>query len=144
MDIIEATAKATTNINAIWDRMAEGQPYRTPDNAIGANFTIIRLVPNSITIRTAGNPAEEILGSEVEITQASFVAALVYLYTHLHSADNPCRIASNNNRRSAGHLCVASRTPNRGTRCINYILPILSHFNLVGINGRRPNRTWYI
>ena len=141
--------RAIANINSIWDRVAEGQPYRTPDNAKGASFTIVHLAPDFITIRTAGKPARNILGSNVDITRTSFVAALEYLYTHLHSVDNPCDIASNNTTRLAGPLCVAGRTPNGNTRCINYILPILKHFNLVGIDGRRTqahplNSTWYI
>lgn len=136
--------KAITNINSIWGGLAVGQQYTTPDNSKGADLTIAHLDSNSITILTEGKPDKGVLGSRVEITHASFIAALEYLYTHRHSANNPCVIASNNTMRSAGPLCVASRTPNRGTRCINYILPILKHFNLVGINGSRPNLTWYI
>lgn len=130
--------KAITNINSIWGSLEAEQLYRTPDIRLGVNFTISEVDNDFIIIITHR-------GSHVRITRASFIATLFHLYEYEHhSYRTSCRIASNNNRRSAGPLCVASRTPNRGTRCINYTLPILKHFNLVGINGRRPNRTWYI
>lgn len=130
--------KASQNIDSIWGNLAVQQLYRTPDIRLGVNFTISDVSNDFIIITTHR-------GSHVRITRASFVATLFHLYEYkYHSYRASCRVASNNNRHSAGPLCVASRTPNRGTRCINYILPILQHFNLVGINGHRPNRSWYI
>ena len=136
-------AKATTKIDSIWNKLAVGQPYRTPDNAKGAVFTMVNIHRDFIVIETEGDPSKNRRGSHVGITQASFISALEYLYANQNTQNNRCPIASNNKTSLAGPLCRASRIHNGDTRCITYILPILKKFELVEINGSRPNRTWY-
>ena len=131
-------------VENIWQRLAVGQEYRTPDDVKGVKFRVLTVEPNLITIRTVGKPEEGRLGSEISITRTSFETALTYLYSHKHDLNNPCEIKSNNNTLRAGPLCVAARTPNNGTRCINYILPVFKSCALVGINGGYRNRAWFV
>ena len=131
-------------IDNVWQCLAVDQEYRTPDDVKGVKFRVLTVEPSRITIRTVGKPEEGRLGSKVAITRIAFEAALTYLHSHDHDFNNSCEIKSNNHILSAGPLCVAARTPNNRTRCINYILPVLKSYELVGINGGYRNRTWFV
>jgi hypothetical protein len=127
----------TQNINAVFQNLAVGQEFRTPDNQKPANFTISTIDQNSVIILPQSNG--------LAIRREAFEAALHYLVENNHIISHVCEIRSNNSRGDAGPLCRATRDQNSNIRCINYILPILAHNNLVGINGaRRPNTTWLI
>jgi 2-polyprenyl-6-methoxyphenol hydroxylase-like FAD-dependent oxidoreductase len=131
----------TQNINAVFQNLAVGQEFMTPDNQRPANFSISAIGQNSVTILPQNNG--------LIITREAFESALHYLVENNHTVDHVCEIRSNNLRRDAGPLCIAARDQNRNVRCINYILPILAHNNLVGIDGTRSrahprNTTWLL
>jgi hypothetical protein len=136
--------RAKKTIDNIWQYLAVGQEYRTPDDSKGVNFRILTVEPTRIIIRTVGRLEEGKLGSKVAITRLSFEAALAYLYSQGYDLNKTCEIKSNNNILNAGSLCVAARTQNNGTRCINYILPVLKSYGFVGINGGFRNRAWFV
>lgn len=128
-------------IQNVLQNLAVGQEYSTPDDQINRPFIISAIDHNSVTIIPQSNG--------LNITRAAFEAALHHLVEFNHTAENTCEIRSNNRRDDAGPLCIATRGQNRNVRCINYILPILAHNNLVGINGHRTrehprNTTWLI
>jgi hypothetical protein len=121
----------------IWPELASGQKFRTPDKRRGVDFQVASIAPEHMRIRTIGS-------TFVPIHRQAFENAIHYLKTSNHYSDNPCAIRSNNDRELAGPLCVASRDGNHNVRCINYILPILESFRIVGIDGKRPNKTWLV
>ena len=45
-------------VENIWQRLAVGQEYRTPDDVKGVKFRVLTVEPNLITIRTVGKPEE--------------------------------------------------------------------------------------
>ncbi len=121
-------------INIIWPKLQTGKQYTTPDLYKGKDFYIaeksnqrIKIAPQNISIKTA-----------------SFLATLHYLIQNEHYFRNQCEIRSSNSKKTAGPLCLASRDKNSNVRCINYILPILQKFQIVGIDPARPNKTWLI
>jgi len=86
----------------------------------------------------------EISPQNITVSRAALAEAVHYLRAHNHYAQNPCQIRSNNTPRLSGPLCSASRGVNANVRCINYILPLLSAADVVGISGQRPNTTWLL
>lgn len=123
------------HVEGLWAHLALGQRLRTPDNARGADFEIDRRTNAQIRIAPQG----------ITIPTRAFAAALHYLHEHGHRAGNPCEIASSNDPDTSGPLCDATRAemPD-GRRCVNYVVAILGHFGIVGLDGRRPNRVWVI
>jgi hypothetical protein len=124
-------------IERIWQILAPGQVFKTPDFLRGANFSISNIVSDRLKIRTKND-------NIVSISKDAFVNALYYLNINGHDKKNPCEIRSSTNPELAGPLCRISRQVTSNVRCINYILPILASFNLVAINGNRPNTTWLL
>lgn len=121
----------TQNINAVFQNLAMGQTFNTPDNRRHRPFTISAINENSITIVPQRNG--------LIIPRAAFEGALHYLVANNHIANHICEIRSSNTLRRA------ARAQNRNVRCINYILPILAQNNLIGINGGiNPNTTWLL
>ncbi len=123
-----------TIIDGVWNSLAKNQMFKTPDEIQGVMFTIsevraedIRITPQNIIIK-----------------RQAFLEAIHYLKTNHHDKDHSINIQSSNNPNMSGHLCTVTREKNEGARCINYILPILSKHNLVGIKSTRPNKTWII
>jgi hypothetical protein len=121
-------------IRIVWGHLSVGQEYQTPDNRRGADFWIAQLTADRIRIRPQG----------IAVHREAFLATLHYLFENEHLEGNRCDIRSNNDPAAglAGPLCRAARRRNTNVRCINYVLPILSEAGFVGIDGRRPNRTW--
>lgn len=78
------------NINSIFQNLAVGQQFMTPDNRKPAAFTISAIDQNSVTIIPQSNG--------LTITREAFESALHYLVEHNHTADNICEIRSNNSR----------------------------------------------
>ena len=114
-----------------------GLQLRTPDNAVGAQFSIAQVGPTTITINLAS-------GNTLSIISGAFTAAMHYLIRNGHDLANAIDIRSNNNPNLCGPLCHITRIKNNNVRCINYILPILQHFGYVGISGKKLNSCWYI
>lgn len=121
-------------VNKIWPKLKTGKRYRTPDLYNGKDFLI----------EDKSNQRIKIIPQSISITREAFLSALHYLYQNEHYFRNQCEIRSSNSRKSAGPLCLASRDENSNVRCINYILPILQNFQIVGIDPVRPNKTWLI
>ena len=121
-------------IEDIWLDFRQDQDYRTPDYNVGEIFTISLINENEIRIAP----------QDISISKESFINALHYLRANQHFINSPCEIRSNNNRNQAGPLCIAARDSNNNVRCINYIVPILRNFGLVGISGNQPNSTWLL
>lgn len=121
--------------NRKWERLDRFNTLRTPDNERGKLFEITNLTDEAVTITTEGS-------SEVTITRNAFIATLNYLITHGHDHNTPCIIESNNDINEAGPLCRIARQHNNGTRCINYIVPILTRIGILNFDGRRRNTTW--
>ena len=121
-------------INNIWPKLQAGKRYRTPDLHIGKDFYINEKTSQGL----------KIVPQNISITKEAFLAALHYLIQNEYNLRNQCEIRSSNSKSTAGPLCLASREKNSNVRCINYILPILQGFQLVGIDPVRPNKTWII
>ena len=122
------------HIDGLWFHLALRQRYRTPDERKGVEFSIGKLETEHLII----NP------QCVRIKKASFAATLHYLRVNHHDERNPCPIESSNDPSSAGPLCRTARKENNNIRCINYILPILADYRIVGLKRGRPNMTWLI
>jgi len=121
-------------INEVWQKILEGQRFRTPDLYKGVDFTI----------QTKNKDSIRIIPQNVSISKAAFHNSIDYLRDKNHDIDNPCKIRSSSDRNTAGPLCIAARDGNGNIRCINYILPILQKNVVVGINPVRPNTTWLL
>jgi len=121
-------------IKKIWPKLPIDKRYRTPDLYKGKDFYIDE----------KSNQRIKIVPQNISITKSSFLAALHYLFKNQHHFKNPCEIRSSNSRAESGPLCIASRDKNANVRCINYILPILQNFQIVGIDPVRPNKTWLL
>jgi hypothetical protein len=123
------------HIEDIWLELKLGrQDYRTPDHNVGEVFSITEVNEKNIHIKP----------QNITISKESFISALHYLRANHHGRANPCEIKSSNDREHAGPLCRAARDKNNDVRCINYILPILRNYGLVGISGNQPNSTWLV
>ncbi len=121
-------------INEIWEKLNEGDTFRTPDDLKGVYYTI----------NQKGTDKIQILPQKVTIQRKAFVEALYFLVLNNHYEKNKCEIRSNNDKEMAGPLCLASRNANNNVRCINYIIPILKKYGLVEFSGKRPNKVWII
>ncbi len=121
-------------INEIWPKLETGKRYRTPDLNRGKDFLIEEKTPQGL----------KIVPQNISITKEAFLSALHYLIQNEHNFRNQCEIRSSNSRRTAGPLCLTARDMNSNVRCINYILPILQGFRIVGIDPVPPNKTWLI
>lgn len=121
-----------------WNTLQADLVLVTPDKSTGSQFSIRSINNGAVEILTSG-------GTVISINRQAFVSALDYLARNQHVANKPCPIGSNKDIEQAGPLCVAARDAN-GTNVmiINYLLPLLSHMDLVGINGNRPNTTWLL
>lgn len=116
-----------------------GISLRTPDRIKSSSFTVKRTTNNSIIIQTKTTKS-----SPIPIKRCAFLETLKYLLQNGHSKFKKIKIQSSNDPKKSGHLCEISRKANNNTRCINYILPILEHLGFIGIDGNKPNKTWYI
>ena len=121
-------------IDEIWPRLETGKRYRTPDLYRGKDFYIEEKTTQGVKIEP----------QNISVTKEAFLSALHYLIQNEHNFRNKCEIRSSNSRRTAGPLCLAARDKNSNVRCINYILPILQGFQIVGIDPVPPNKTWLI
>jgi hypothetical protein len=130
-DMCEACEK---RISKIWPDIPKGSLYRTPDLHSGKAFSVGKKSPENIRI----------VPQNIIVTRSSFVAAIHYLFENRHYEKNPCEIRSSNSTKEAGPLCISSRDRNSNVRCINYILPILQSFLIVGIDSSQPNKTWLL
>jgi len=119
-------------IKTLWKQLKPGQSFRTPDNQVGKPFSIYKITDDKIVILRQQTP--------VPIKKESFSAAIHYLRKNSHNGNNPCEIRSSNSEHSSRPLCSTTRQENNKTRCVNYILPILSNFNFVGCDVHRPGR----
>jgi len=119
-------------ISKLWVGLQPGEMYSTPDLARGKVFSVHEKSVGGIRI----DP------QNMSITKEAFMATVHYLAENRHYSDNECEIHSSNSRENAGPLCRAARDKNHNVRCINYILPILQKFQIVGIDPARPNKTW--
>jgi hypothetical protein len=118
-------------INKIWPKLEEGKRYRTPDLYKGKDFYIKEITRQGF----------KIVPQNISVTRDVFLSSLHYLIQNRHNFRNQCEIRSSNSGKTAGPLCLASRAKNSNVRCINYILPILQTFQIVGIDPVRPNKT---
>jgi hypothetical protein len=121
-------------INQIWPKLEPGKRYRTPDLYKGKDFYI----------KEKTSQGFKIVPQNVSVKKGAFLSALHYLIQNEHNFRNQCEIRSSNSRKTAGPLCRAARDKNSNVRCINYILPILQGFQIVGIDPVAPNKTWLI
>lgn len=121
-------------VSSLWRGLAVGQVFMTPDHINGREFEVSQVNPDSI----------EIPPQAIAISQAAFVAALAHLFHNAHGIENPCLVGSSNSATDSGPLCTSSRLENNGVRCINYILPVLQRWGVVGIHGGRSNSTWLL
>ena len=123
------------HIEGLWIHLQVGQQYRTPDLERGADFEISGRTATEIVIQPQG----------LTIPARAFAATLHYLRVHDHRKTNPCRIASSSDPDKAGPLCKAAREEMPGRqRCINYVVAILAQFDILGVDGRRPNTVWVL
>lgn len=127
-------------LDAVWNEMcAPNRQYRTPDNQVGAEFSVAESDANSVLIQTGG-------GNPLRINKQAFFAALKYLDENQHGPKRRLRIDSDTNPEKAGPLCLETRRANNGgkdgPRVITYIAPMLTETGLVQVDGNRPNRVW--
>lgn len=130
-------------LDAVWNEMcAPNQQYRTPDNQVGAQFSVAESDPDWVSIRTGqgDNPT-------IRLRKSAFFAALKYLNEHQHGPNHRCRIDSATAPENAGPLCLTTRRANTadgsdGQRVITYIAPMLAGTGLVQVDGNRPNQIW--
>ena len=121
-------------IDEVWRELRSGQTFRTPDFLRGVNF-FLNHINNDYWIINPQN---------IQISKEAFINTFHYLKSNDHYENNPCEIRSSNNPENAGPLCRTARRVNNNVRCINYILPILAEYEIVGINSNRPNKTWLL
>ena len=119
-------------------RTMVGKRFKTPDRSRGVEFDLKQVRPDRVVIETGQGP------TRVPITLAAFVAAFEYLLKNGHDRNHPINVRAHNDPQLAGPLCRAARAKNSDIRCINYILPILAAMGYVGVDGHRPNRSWYL
>ncbi len=97
--------KLNAALDARWSNLQANMQFVTPDKSLGSPFSITSISNNSVEIKTDG-------GTIIWIGRQAFVAALDYLAQNLHTAQNPCEIASDKDIKQAGPLCVATRNAN--------------------------------
>jgi len=113
-----------------------GSLFNTPDNTLSVPFSIAAITANEIHI-TLGS------GNPLTISRLAFIATNDFLQNNGHNINNPVRISSSNGENVSGPLCSATKAVNGGTRCINYIVPILTQIGAVEYSGNRPNTCWH-
>lgn len=121
-------------IDGVWKNLTTKKKFQTPDEVRGSSYTVTEIDKLKIKISP----------QNIQITKKAFSATIHYLKKKRIDRDHPIRIQSSNDPTMAGPLCTISRGKNNGVRCINYILPILHKFRIVGIDSTRPNKTWVI
>ena len=121
-------------IDEIWEKININQEFITPDRAVGRKYILEDIEPTEIRIRP----------QNIKINKKAFVSTVHYLLENKHDSNNSIIINSNNNPIKAGPLCIVSRTENGGIRCVNYIIPILNLYGIVGVYSGRPNKAWLI
>jgi hypothetical protein len=114
-----------------------GFEYVTPDNARGVPFSIDAVTADQIRITLNS-------GNSLVISRLAFFAANDFLHNNSHDVNHPALIGSSNEAEESGLLCAATRAMNNGIRCINYIVPILRQFGVIGFSGIKPNTCWYV
>ena len=110
---------------------------KSPDNKVGVPFSISAVDPAHITINLNS-------GNQLQITTHTFSTAMFYLIRNDHNINHPINLESNDTPNLSGPLCLATRLANNNIRCINYIAPILAHFQFIGVSGARLNSCWYL
>jgi len=121
-------------VDLVWNFISVNRTYRTPDYVKGVLFEIEERNSYFIVISP----------QNIKISKKAFIATIHYLKSNQHSMSSPCKIKSSNAKATAGPLCAAAREENKNVRCINYILPILQEYLVVGINHAQPNTTWLV
>ncbi len=106
-----------------------GAVYKTPDNNSGSQYTIIENNQQILKIETKN-------GSILSIPWNKFQKVIDVLIQH--GFGNFVEIGSNNQATERSSLSLEVEP--RGTRHINYILPILEKIGFVEIDGNRPNK----
>jgi hypothetical protein len=125
-------------LDARWQMIQPGLNLSTPDSASGSPFSISAVNNVAVNISTAG-------GTPITLHRHAFVETLRYLLFNQYTDKNRCQIASNKHINQAGPLCVVARNANGANiMIISYLLPILTHMNLVNTDGNRPNTTWLV
>lgn len=122
-------------INKIWANLIKDNEYSTPTGR--RKFTISHI--DTLIVKILTGPEQR---TPVNINKEAFAVALEYLVRNNHCAANKCLIMSGNG--ASGPLCQATKKANNGTRCINYILPIMKANGICDINHNIPTSTWYI
>mgnify|MGYP001484250680 CR=1 FL=1 len=123
-------------LSSRWDTLQQGQFLSTPSRR--KSFEIASTTWGKITIMTEG-------ATEIGINRQAFLAALNYLSVNKHSASNKVKIGSNKDITKASPLCVTIRNANGVNIMVStYVIPMLAKMDLVGIDSRRPNRTWLL
>lgn len=124
--------------DTLFQNIAVGQQFRTPDTANGRLFTIVQVRDDAYTVQTqSGN-------SLLTIGRINIERAYQYLLDHDALPESPIAIASDKVWDHAGPLCRAARGRAGTQMIITYILPVLAQLGIVGIGGTRPNTTWII
>ncbi|MCX6960291.1 MAG: hypothetical protein NTW91_08440 [Verrucomicrobia bacterium] len=120
-------------IETIWDEIPKVGAYTTPDIQKGSPFEAKR-TSRLVTIETKRK-------SKFSIPKEAFIAALRYLieYKHLNEG-SACEI--NASQTAPGPLNEATRKFTGDRMNISYVLPILASTGVVGIDGKRKNKTW--
>ncbi|MGD7033624.1 hypothetical protein [Methylotuvimicrobium buryatense] len=124
-------------LDSRWNMIFIGLNLSTSDTASGSPFSVTSVSNADVEITTVGG------GTPITINRQAFVETLRYLLPNQHTEQNRCPIGSNKDINLAGPLCVTARNAN-GTNVmiINYLLPLLTHMNLVNTDGSRPNTIW--
>jgi hypothetical protein len=115
-----------------WSLLTAGQALNTPKNK---PFSISTVNPQTVEISTSKSTL-------IAIDRNAFVAALQYLINNNHTTSAAsCRIQANYT--NPGQLNLAARNPNNSKKVIiHYLIPLLSHMNLVDVNASGLHSTW--
>ncbi|MFT0213225.1 hypothetical protein VQ643_11580 [Pseudomonas sp. F1_0610] len=117
--------------------LKKGNVYRTPDNALGKEFSIKEVTEECVVLDSSNNNA-------IYISIDAFTAANTYLHENKHDINSPVPLGGSQGDEQGGELCKTTRALNKNVRCITYIVPILAEFGAVAFTGTRPNSCWYI
>jgi hypothetical protein len=122
-------------IESLWAEISKiGEKYKTPDDIKGVPFSVVKLGKASLTIATVKK-------SSLKIPEEAFAAAIQYLIENGHyGKGEACLIKASQS--DPGPLNKATRKFTNNTMNISYVLPILASTGVVGIDGKRKNKTW--
>ena len=127
-------------IDSIWDKIGQIDSefkFGTPAKNKPFRLSVTGHGQDSLTILTSEN-------NPVTIRKQAFENALVYLLSHGHvNRESACSIAANKVRENAGPLSQSTHAQNEPMN-ITYVLPILKHMGLVGIEPAKPSSTWLV